>query len=114
MHPARDVMIVDQTAVVANDPSTAPMEVEHHQDGLALPRLTAQPLTAFTSHTLTSLPDLLREFQGIRDQGYAVEREEWTPGLAAVAAPVRTPRLSQPNVVAAWVVSFPAAQLRAD
>ncbi|MFE1177515.1 IclR family transcriptional regulator [Streptomyces sp. NPDC058773] len=51
----------------------------------ALPRLT--------EHTLTDRERLIEELHSVREQGYAVDREENTPGLRCfgVAIPYRTP-----------------------
>ena len=45
-------------------------------------------LTSFTSFTITKKRDLLKEFEGIRKQGYAIDREEYVIGVGAIAAPV--------------------------
>jgi DNA-binding IclR family transcriptional regulator len=44
-----------------------------------------------TTRTLRSLEELLSELAVIRAQGYAVDDEEWTIGLRAVAVPIRGP-----------------------
>lgn len=50
-----------------------------------------EPLTSYTSKTITD-PDRLRaELREISRQGYAVAREEHEPDTAAVAAPIRSP-----------------------
>lgn len=50
--------------------------------------LLANPLDAYTEHTITS-PDKLRtQLENIRNQGYAVDCEEYEPGVCAVAAPI--------------------------
>lgn len=50
--------------------------------------ILSQPLDAHTDKTITS-PDMLNaQFEKIRDQGYAVDCEEYEPGVCAVAAPV--------------------------
>jgi DNA-binding IclR family transcriptional regulator len=46
------------------------------------------PLEAFTSSTRTSPASLAAELERVRRQGYAENRDEWIPGLSAVAAPV--------------------------
>jgi len=50
--------------------------------------LAASPLTRFTANSITDLEALRRELATIRDQGYALDREEHIDGLACVAAPV--------------------------
>jgi DNA-binding IclR family transcriptional regulator len=46
------------------------------------------PLEAFTSSTRTSPAFLSVELERVRRQGYAENRDEWIPGLSAIAAPV--------------------------
>jgi IclR family acetate operon transcriptional repressor len=48
------------------------------------------PLRAYTPMTITSRPALAEEVERVRRQGYAEAFEEREPGLAAVAAPVRS------------------------
>jgi DNA-binding IclR family transcriptional regulator len=51
--------------------------------------LSAEALTAFTDKTVTDKSALLRQFEQIRRQGYAVEEEELALGRACMAAPIR-------------------------
>ncbi len=46
-------------------------------------------LTAYTAHTITTLKDLQKELEAIRERGYAVENGEYKTGLRSVAAPIR-------------------------
>ena len=53
-----------------------------------LAAILSQTLDAHTVKTITS-PDKLREqLEKIRDQGYAVDCEEYEPGVCAIAAPI--------------------------
>ena len=45
-------------------------------------------LTRMTAHTLTGLPQLRKELERIREQGYALDQEEAVDGLRCVAGPV--------------------------
>ncbi len=45
-------------------------------------------LTAVTRYTLTSKNDILKELEQIRQQGYAIDREEFEYGVICVGAPV--------------------------
>jgi IclR family acetate operon transcriptional repressor len=45
-------------------------------------------LEAFTPSTTTSSAILAAELERVRRQGYAENRDEWIPGLSAIAAPV--------------------------
>lgn len=54
---------------------------------LAAYRQTVQ-MTALTPHTLTTDEDLEAELRQVREQGYALDREEWAMGIRCVAVPV--------------------------
>jgi DNA-binding IclR family transcriptional regulator len=56
-------------------------------DSVALPE---GEFERFTPQTVTTTEELLGAVGRARQQGFAVNREEWIPGLAVVAAPVRT------------------------
>jgi DNA-binding IclR family transcriptional regulator len=45
-------------------------------------------LTRMTAHTITGLPQLRRELERIREQGYALDQEEAVDGLCCVAGPI--------------------------
>lgn len=51
--------------------------------------LRKEGLERYTEQTIVSSGELLRQLQAIREQGNAVDREEFEPGLCGVAAPVR-------------------------
>lgn len=42
----------------------------------------------YTSHTITSIAELEKEFEKIRQQGYSIENGEYKTGLRSVAAPI--------------------------
>ena len=62
----------------------------------------------YTPHTITSLANLRKELEQIREQGYALDQEEAVDGVRCVAGPVfdHTGR-----VIAAFSVAGPAARL---
>ena len=68
-----------------------------------------EPLEAFTPSTMTSSAILAAELERIRRQGYAENRDEWIPGLSAIAAPV----LVTGRMVAALAVASPSPRLDA-
>jgi DNA-binding IclR family transcriptional regulator len=53
--------------------------------------LQAAPLERCTPTTLTDTKKLLRELADVQAQGYALDREEFLPGLVCVAVPVPPP-----------------------
>ncbi|MGH3748572.1 MAG: IclR family transcriptional regulator, partial [Micromonosporaceae bacterium] len=67
-----------------------------------------EPMERRTEHTLTSLAALESDLETVKRRGYAITNEELEPGLAAVAAPVRS---GDGGVIAAVSVSGPTARL---
>jgi IclR family acetate operon transcriptional repressor len=65
-------------------------------------------LTRMTAHTITGLPQLRRELERIREQGYALDQEEAVDGLRCVAGPVLT---HTGQIVAAFSVTGLATRL---
>jgi DNA-binding IclR family transcriptional regulator len=51
-------------------------------------RLEGAPLLAFTPSTITDVPRLLEELGATRERGYAIDDQEYTPGLRCVAVPI--------------------------
>lgn len=70
--------------------------------------LAANPLSAATPKTDTDPAGLRRQLAIIRDQGFAIDYEEWVTGVRCVAAPVRD---YSGGVVAAVSVTVPAGRL---
>ena len=66
------------------------------------------PLTALTLNTLTTAAALKAECEEILAQGFARDREEFVPGLIALAVPVRD---AQQTVRATIAVHAPVARL---
>ena len=50
--------------------------------------LACHSLEARTGHTITGLDELLKEFEQIRTQGYAIDDEEFHEGLKCLAVPI--------------------------
>jgi len=65
-------------------------------------------LPTLTKRSVTRIPDLLDELRGVREHGYALNREESEDGVASVAVAVVDRRNSP---VAALVVSAPVTRL---
>nr|WP_263327759.1 IclR family transcriptional regulator [Neobacillus sp. Marseille-Q6967] len=49
---------------------------------------TRQPLTAITKNTITSINQMKTEIKKIREQGFAIDHEEWEEYLRGVAFPI--------------------------
>jgi DNA-binding IclR family transcriptional regulator len=74
----------------------------------AAPGLADWTLERFTDATITDGTKLLDEVRASQLRGYAVDLEEYAPGLHCVAAPVRD---SSERVVAAISISGPGSRL---
>lgn len=72
-------------------------------DPAAVPKPN-EPYEAFSEHTITTEERLAPAIAGVRERGYAESREEWTPGLSVVAAPVRHSN----RLVAAVAIAVPS------
>jgi DNA-binding IclR family transcriptional regulator len=57
-----------------------------------LARYLAEPLEAFTPHTLTDAPALLERLREVRRDGHSWVRDEYSVGLSSVAAPIADAR----------------------
>lgn len=61
-------------------------------------------LEKYTENTITTIEDLLKEFKKVKEQGYAMDAEEYSPGLTCIAMPVRD---YDGNIVAGVSISGP-------
>lgn len=68
-------------------------------------------LERFTEHTLTGLRALRGELASVREQGYAVNREESMEGIAAIAVPIHEGGDEQGRVIAGLSMTGPAARM---
>lgn len=76
-----------------------------------LARLETVTLPRFTARTLATHDLLLDELDRIRERGFAVDAQEYTPGLCCVAVPIH---LASPRTVAAMSVSIPITRSNLD
>lgn len=65
-------------------------------------------LTRYTPRTITTLRELIPHLESIRKQGYAVDDEEFDPGVRCVAAAIRDHR---DKVVASVGISGPSVRI---
>jgi IclR family KDG regulon transcriptional repressor len=68
-------------------------------------------LRPHTARTIVTLPELKAHLQMVRRQGYALDDEEYHPGVRCIAAPVFN---HMGNVVASIGISGPAKRLELD
>lgn len=66
--------------------------------------LASNPLERVTDNTICDPAAFARELLRIREQGYAIDEEEFIPGVSCIAAPV----LEDGIVIASYTVSAPA------
>jgi len=80
-----------------------------HQGEEMLNRIAQSPgFKRMTARTITALPQLRKELEQIREQGYTVDQEEAVEGLSCVAGPIFN---HSGQVVAAFSVAGPATRL---
>lgn len=79
-----------------------------HMDPEQLDDLLAEPLEAYTPHTVVDPAALRRELALVRERGYATTMEENEIGLVAVGAPIRT---LDGRVIAAVTASGPTFRI---
>ncbi|GCE29551.1 IclR family transcriptional regulator [Dictyobacter alpinus] len=70
--------------------------------------LASEPLKQFTPNTIADRDALQKEMEIIRQQGYALDREEHIPGVLCIDAPVFN---HQKECIATVSVSYPATSL---
>lgn len=73
--------------------------------------ITQLPLPKVTANSITSVQELRSECEQVAASGYAVDREEFIPGLIAVAVPVYD---GQGQARAAVAVHAPSARMSLD
>lgn len=67
--------------------------------------LSSGPMTAFTEHTITDRAALEEHLQTVREQGYAIDDEEYDDGIRCVGVPIRD---YTTRVIAALSISGPS------
>jgi len=76
-----------------------------------LEKYIGNKLPAFTEKTIASWPELLKELEKIRKEGYAVDDEELELGLTCIAAPILN---KDGEAVAALSISGPTARVKSE
>jgi IclR family KDG regulon transcriptional repressor len=67
-----------------------------------------QPLASFTERTITSPAELRKELEIIRNQGFAIDNEEFEQGVYAISAPIYN---RQGNVIATIGCPSPTSRM---
>lgn len=73
--------------------------------------LRSRPLRPYTTHTITTVKAFEAELARVREQGYALDLEEFEEGLRCIAAPVRD---HSTRVVAALGIAGPRRRFEDD
>lgn len=71
-------------------------------------RVLSKGLKKYTAGTISSRKELKKELDAVKRCGYALDREEYQPGIRCVAAPVKN---SQGRVIAAVGISSPSFRI---
>lgn len=78
-----------------------------HRSETFVSRIVSEGLSSFTERTITNPVALRNELELIRQQGWAIDDEEYVKGIVAIAAPIFD---ASKRVVAALSVTFLAAR----
>ncbi len=70
--------------------------------------LDVGPLVKFTPNTITEIPELLRELEHVKEQGFALDDEESFPGIRCVSAPLYS---REGRIIAAISASVPKQRM---
>jgi DNA-binding IclR family transcriptional regulator len=71
-------------------------------------------LARFTDHTVSGRRALRSELAVIREQGFALNREESMPGIAAIAVPIREAGGADGAVIAGLSMTGPSSRMTGD
>ena len=83
--------------------ATGKVFVAYMGETLAKEIIKEKGLTQYTENTITDPEDYLKEIRRVREEGYAVDYEEYIPGVRAVASLIR----GEKRIISAiWVVGF--------
>jgi IclR family acetate operon transcriptional repressor len=91
--------------------SVAKIFLAHRPQGEVAALLRQNPLPAFTPHAITDSDRYFEELARVRRRGFAIDDQEYLPGVRAVSAPVYDAR---GRVVAALSVVGSSARLTRD
>jgi DNA-binding IclR family transcriptional regulator len=119
------VLVADKVWYIDKVSSPHALRVDHPVGALAplhctalgkaflafLPNVVTGALARYTASTIVDREQLASDLAGIREQGYATDNEEFSPGVRCVAAPVRDAR---GHMVAAVGLSGPTARIDLD
>ena len=70
-----------------------------------------EPLSSLTSNSITSLKELKKQLKKIREQGYAIDKEEYKIGVNCFAVPVIN---KEGTTIAAISITVPASRFKLE
>ena len=70
-----------------------------------------EPLSSLTSNSITSLKELKKQLKIIREQGYAIDKEEYKTGVSCFAVPVIN---KEGTTIAAISITAPASRFKLE
>ena len=79
-----------------------------YQEEREVETLYAEPFAAYTENTIRTMDVLLKELAVIREQGYALDNEEYEMGVRCLAAPIKN---FMGNVIAGISISSPIERM---
>lgn len=97
--------------VPAHSTSGGKVMLAHLDDRVRAKLFRSVELKTYTRHTISSIADLEAELGRVREQGYAVNDQEFTLGIVGVAVPIAD---RKGRVLAALAVQGPAPRLDVD
>jgi IclR family transcriptional regulator, acetate operon repressor len=108
-NPVQATEVVRGTADDGHARASGKLLLAHASNDLRDEYLRAHPLRRRTERTITDLRRFLDNLEAIRQQGYAIDEEEFADGLCCLAVPLD--RGASPFVIG---VSVPAMRFRQD
>jgi DNA-binding IclR family transcriptional regulator len=119
------VLVADKVWYIDKVSSPHALRVDHPVGALAplhctalgkaflafLPNVETGALARYTASTITDAVGLTADLAATRQQGYAIDNEEFSPGVRCVAAPLRD---GEGHMVAAVGLSGPTARIDLD
>lgn len=109
-HAVRVALLARGTTGHAHARASGKLLLANARSGLRELYLEKHPLESVTPATIVDRTRLDAEFETIREQGYAVDREEFTLGVSCVAAPI----IDLGRVVGAYTVSSPTPRFERE
>jgi DNA-binding IclR family transcriptional regulator len=109
-HAVRVASLERGTTGHAHARASGKLLLANAREGLREMYLEQHPLVSVTPSTIVDRESFDAELEQIRQQGFAVDREEFAPGVSCVATPI----IDSGRVVGAYTVSSPTPRFEQD